>query len=220
MQAIKTLTMIKDGRIDELIALLKDEIYANSLRRKPGAKQRYTAMKKYFSYADSVREVCQKPAKVIFEDAEYTSFTDAYSLVLTTEPTGEIELIDESLTYPNVGRLINFDGEERVFDVGKVIAKAKSEGYKLLKREYFANHCLFHYNGTYFRIAILENAYKIIANGGESSVFHAGGTKPMTIKNDIGICVVMPINRTKEDSDLDDERIIVEFDDILLEGSE
>lgn len=215
MRALKALEMIRAGRIDELVALLKDEVYANSLKRGTGAKQRYSAMKKYFTYADSIREVCQKPAKVEYGDKEYTSFTDAYSLVLTTEPTGEIELVDENLTYPNVGRLINFDGEERKFDVGKVIARAKSEGYKLLKREYFANHCLFHYGGTYFRIAILENAYKIIANGGESSVFHAGGTKPMTIKNDIGICVIMPINRTKEDSSLDEKRIIVEFDDIL-----
>ena len=219
MRALKALEMIRAGRIDELVALLKDEVYANSLKRGTGAKQRYSAMKKYFTYADSIREVCQKPAKVEYGDKEYTAFTDAYSLVLTTEPTGEIELVDENLTYPNVGRLIHFDGEERRFDVGKVIAKAKSEGYKLLKREYFANHCLFHYNGTYFRIAILENAYKIIANGGESSVFHAGGINPMTIKNELGICVIMPINRSREENDLDEKRIIVEFDDIL-EGVE
>ena len=218
MRAIKALEMIRAGRIDELVALLKDEVYANSLKRGSGAKQRYSAMKKYFTYADSIREVCQKPAKVEYGDKEYTSFTDAYSLVLTTEPTGEIELVDESLTYPNVGRLINFDGEERIFNVGKVIAKAKSEGYKLLKREYFANRCLFHYNGTYFRIAILDNAYKIIANGGESTVYHREGIYPLTIKNEIGMCVIMPINRSKEDSELDDERIIIEFDDILEEG--
>lgn len=219
MQAIKALTMIKDGRIDELIALLKDEIYANSLRRKPGAKQRYTAMKKYFSYADSVREVCQKPAKVIFEGTEYTAFTDSYSLVLTTEPIGEIELIDESINYPNVTRLINFEGEERQLDIGKVIAKAKSEGYKLLKREYFSNHCLFHYGGTYFRIALLDNSYKIIANGGESTVYHREGIHPLVIKNEIGICMILPIRRSAEDAELDKDKIIVELDDILEEGS-
>lgn len=218
MQAIKALTMIKDGRIDELIALLKDEIYANSLRRKPGAKQRYTAMKKYFGYADSIREVCQKPAKVIFEDVEYTAFTDAYSLVLTTESTGEMELVDESIKYPEVGRLISFEGEERQLEIGKVIAKAKSEGYKLLKREYFSNRCLFHYGGTYFRIALLDAAYKIIANGGESTVYHREGIYPLTIKNEIGMCTIMPIRRDYEDDDLDSDKIIVELDDIL-EGS-
>lgn len=214
MRAAKALEMIRAGRIDELVILLKDEVYANSLKRGSGAKQRYAAMKKYFNYADSVREVCQKPAKIIFEDVEYTAFTDAYSLVLTTESSGEIELYELD-NYPDVTRLVSFEGEERQIDIGKVIAKAKSEGYKLLKREYFANRCLFHYGGTYFRIALLDVAYKIIANGGECTVYHREGLNPMVIKNDIGICVVMPIRRVTEDEELDDEKIIIELDDIL-----
>lgn len=96
MQASRVLEMIQKGRIEELIAKLKDEIYANTLKRKPNAKKRYSAMKKYFTYADSIREVCQKPYPIEFEGVKYTSFTNSYTLVLTTEGTGEIELFDDA----------------------------------------------------------------------------------------------------------------------------
>lgn len=96
MRSITVLEMIKAGKIDELIAKLKDEIYKNSLKRKPNATKRYTAMKKYFTYADSVREICQKPYPVDFEGEKYTSFTNSYTLVLTKEGTGEIEMFDDT----------------------------------------------------------------------------------------------------------------------------
>ena len=96
MRSITVLEMIKAGRIEELIAKLRDEIYTNSLRRKPNAKKRYSAMKKYFTYADSPREICQKPYPIEFEGAKYTSFTNSYTLVLTTESTGEMELFDDA----------------------------------------------------------------------------------------------------------------------------
>lgn len=68
---------------------------------------------------------------------------------------------------------------------------------------------------TYFRIALLDAAYKIIANGGESTVYHRGDIYPLTIKNEIGMCTIMPIRRDWEDKDLDSDKIIVELDDIL-----
>jgi hypothetical protein len=207
--------MIKAGRIDELVAKLKEEIYVNSLKRKPNAKKRYSAMKKFFSYADSIREVCQKPCRIEFDGKEYTSFTNSYTLVLTTEDTGEIELFDtETGTYPDVGRLINFEGEERKIDLNKVIAEAKSQGYKLKKYEFFSNYCLMHYDGSYFRIPLIDSAYGIIADDGEVSVYHGDSyRKPLVIKNDIGIAVIMPINRDREpDEDDAHEKIIIEVE--------
>ena len=95
MRSIKVLGMINEGRIEELKAALRDEIYQESLKKKPNAKRRYSAMKKYFGYTDSVREVCQKPCVIEFDGEEYTSFTNSYTLVLTKEPTGEIELFNQ-----------------------------------------------------------------------------------------------------------------------------
>lgn len=113
MRSIKALELLNAGRINELRAALEDEVYQESLKRNPSAKRRYSAMKKYFTYSDNPREICQHPARIEFQGKEYASFTNSYSLVLTTEPIGEIELLDESINYPDVTRLINFNGEEK-----------------------------------------------------------------------------------------------------------
>lgn len=194
MLASRVLEMIMADRIEELIQKCKDEIYTNSLKRKPNAKKRYSAMKKYFTYADSPREVCQKPCKIEYEDKEYTSFTNSYSLVLTTEDTGEIELFDTGNgTYPDVARLIRFDGEAGTVNFSEVLAEAKTLGYKLRKPQFFSNHYLMHHNGGYFRIPLLETAYNIIADGGEMTVYHKGGNSPLVMQNDIGIAMVLPV---------------------------
>ena len=210
MKNTKVLEMIENGRIEELKAALRDEIYQESLKSKPNAKKRYTAMKKYFTYKDSVREICQKPCLIEFEGREYASFTDSYTLVLTTENTGEIELFDtENGTYPDVGRLVNFTGDGRKIDFSKVLAEAHSEGYKLKKFEIFANRCLMHYDGAYFRIALLDSAFRIIDDGEEATVYHTTGPRnPLTIKTGIGICVVMPVTWDGEP----DGKIIIEVE--------
>lgn len=82
------------------------------------------------------RECLKKPCKIMFEGKPYTSFTNSWSLVLTTEDTGEIELFDnENGKYPEVGRLVNFDGIKRKVDLNAVFAEAKCRGYKLTKKE-------------------------------------------------------------------------------------
>lgn len=136
MKNVKVLQMLNDGKIDELKAALRDEIYRDSLKTKPDAKKRYAAMKKYFTYHKSERECCRKPCEVEFEGKTYISFTNSWSLVLTTEDTGEIELFDKTTrSYPEVGRLISFDGIKRKVDFHEVFAEAKCRGYKLVKKE-------------------------------------------------------------------------------------
>lgn len=112
---------------------------------------------------------------------------------------------------PDVTRLVKTDGEERKIDFSKVIAEAKSKGYKLKKVEMFSNHCLLHYDGTYFRIALIDSAFGIIDDGEEATVYHVpNSVRPMTIKTSIGMAVIMPINRTHEDEEIDEGKIIVE----------
>ena len=212
MRASIVLDMILAGRIDELIKKLQDEIYVNSLRRKPDAKKRYSAMKKYFTLSDHVRDICQKPCEVTFEGKKYISFTDSFSMVLTTEGVGELELFDnKDGRYPNVHRLIKFEGKPRKVDLNKVIADAKSQGYKLKKYEYFSNRSLLHYDGSFFRIPLIDAAYGIIADDGKVDIYHGDDyRKPLIIKNNIGIAVIMPINRSyDEDKDIDESKIIV-----------
>ena len=46
MQNTKVLEMINNGQIEELKALLQDEIFTDSLKGNGNAKKRYSAMKK------------------------------------------------------------------------------------------------------------------------------------------------------------------------------
>lgn len=194
MRSIKVLELIDKGKIEELKAALQEEIYTESLKSKPNAKKRYSAMKKYFTYADSVRDVCQKPCPIEFEGVKYSAFTNSYSLVLTTESTGEMELFDDPKRYPDVTRLIHFSGTEEKIDFKKVLAEAKTKGYKLRKSELFSNRYLTHIGNGYFRIALLDSSFGIIDDGEEATVYRVeSGTRPITIKTSIGICVIMPV---------------------------
>lgn len=195
MRSIKALELLKQNRINELRAALEDEVYQESLKKSPNAKRRYTAMRRYFTYSHNFREVCQKPCKIEFEGKPYTSFTNSWSLALTTESTGELELFDTSTgNYPDVGRLISFNGTEKKINFADVIARAKSKGYKLKKSEFASNQYLMCYHGVYFRIPLLDITYAIIADGGEATIYHEEGSlRPMTIKNDIGVCIILPV---------------------------
>lgn len=209
MRSTKVLEMLNAGKIEDLKLALQDEIYAEELKNKPGAKKRYAAMKKYFTLVENPRECCKKPCTIEFDGKSYNSFTNSYTLVLTTESCGEIEMFNtENGTYPEVSRLIDISGIEDKIDLGKVIAEAKSKGYKLKKSEIFSNNYLLHLNDSYFRIALLDSAYGIIADSEEATIYHTiGNRSKLTIKNDIGICVVMPV--FMEDGP-DDHAVVIE----------
>lgn len=195
MQSIKVLKMIDEGRIEELKSMLQDEIYQDELKKKPGAKQRYSAMKKYFGYTNISRVACQKPATIEFEGKEVTSFCNSYSLALTTESPGSIELFtDDDGNYPDVGRLVKRSGKPESINLDPVIAEAKSLGYKLTKSEVNGGQYLMRYNEAYFRMGLVHSAYSIIADGGNVTVYHDGkSTSPLTIENDLGLCLILPV---------------------------
>lgn len=214
MQARKALDMLNANRIDELKKLLQEEIYEETLKKKPSIKKRYTAMKKYFGYVNSSRECLQKPCTVEFEDKWYTSFTNSWSLVLTTENTGNIELFDkEHMKYPDVARLFRFDGIKKKIDFNEVIAEAKSKGYRLNKGE--VNHnfkYLMLYDGTYYKIGLIDISYSIIDNGKPALTYHPDGVRmPLTIQNDLGLCVIMPV-KFENDPEDDADYVIITVD--------
>jgi hypothetical protein len=160
-------------------------------------------MKKYFSYIKSAREVCQKPCIIDYDGKPYTSFCNSYSLVLTTEPCGAIELFTDKDRYPNMSRIVKAEGVSDKLDIHKLVAEAKSKGYKLKKSEVSGNGYLMHYDGSYFRIGLLEATYAIIDDGTEPTVYHSGknSASPITIENSIGYCVIMPVRYDAEPGD-------------------
>lgn len=200
MQNTKVLELINAGRIEELKELLRDEIYADALKKVPGAKNRYSAMKKYFGYIPQVRESLQKPCMIDFEGTTYTAFCNSHSLVLTKEPCGGIELFTDVDKYPQVTRLIHFDGDEDVIDFAKVFAEAKAKGYKLKKAEVFGQgfKYLMRYKDTYFKLGLIDMSLSIIDDGKKASVYHRSNVSPLTVQNELGICVIMPLRGVPE----------------------
>lgn len=217
MRNSKILEMLRLGHIDELKKELRDEIYQETLKTKPGAKQRYAAMKKYFKYHKPIREALQKPCQIEFMGKSYTAFTNAWSLALTSEDVGEIELYDNDNTngygkYPDVTKFVNFDGNVGEIDISSVIAEAKSKGYKLAKGEVdFHFKYLMLYDGSYYKLGLLDATFGIINDGQPSKVYKAkGDDKRLTIENDIGVCVVMPVRL--EGNPEEDGKIVIQVD--------
>lgn len=195
MRNTKVLEMLVSGRIEDLKKELRDEIYQEALKNKPGAKQRYSAMKKYFKYHKPVRDILQKPSIVPFNGKNYIAFTNAWSLALTTEPCGEIELNTDVNRYPDVTQLIKFDGESTKIDIHKAIAEAKSKGYKLISKEVeYKYKYLLLFDDSYYKLGLLDATFGIIDDGELPVTYKVSGTnKPLTLETSIGYCLLMPV---------------------------
>lgn len=204
MQNTKILEMLNNGKIEELKTLIQEEIFTEGLKSKPGARQRYAAMKKYFSYIKDTNPVMSMPCVIDFKGEKHTSFTNGFSIALTKETSGEMKLFEDPDKYLNVEKILIFDGEERKIDIHAIIAEAKSKGYKLKKSEVEQSDnfkYVFRYDNAYFKVGLLDSTYSIINDGEKATVWHPGNRKeysPIIIKNDIGVCVVLPINYDKE----------------------
>lgn len=202
MQNTKILEMLNNGQIEELKVLIQEEIFTNELKSKPGAKQRYLAMKKYFSYIKNSNPALTKPCMIEFEGEKYTSFVNGYSVALTKESSGEMQLFEEPEKYLNVGKMIRYDGNVKEIDFNLILAEAKSKGYRLKSSEVDRNgdfRYVIHYNDTYFKIGLLDSTFSIINDGGKAAVYLKDERhSPLIIKNDIGVCLVLPFNYDKE----------------------
>jgi hypothetical protein len=207
MKNSKVLEMLQQNRIEELMSELRDEIFTESLKSKPNAKKRYAAMKRYLKTISESRPILTKPCEVEFEGKKYNSFTNSYSLVLTTETCGELEMCDEPDRYPDVTRLIVTNGEEGKIDFNKVLAEAKSKGYKYTKTAIHNNDYLMRYNGAYFRMALIDITYGILDEGKPTTVLFNGKLRPLTIQNDLGVGIILPI---RYDGDPTEECVVIE----------
>lgn len=212
MQNTKILELLNNGQVEELKAMIQDEIFQDGIKAVHGAKQRYAAMKKYFKYQDNEKESLQKPCKVTFQGEEYNSFIDGYSIVLTKESSGEIAEYDNSNNdYFKVEQLISYsEYDSKMVDVNAILAEAKSKGYKFKKSEVGQNNafsCAWYFENAYVKIGILDQAFSIINDGEEAEVYYSGKeTNIIFIKTSLGICGVLPV-RAK--AVMENEKIVV-----------
>ena len=199
MKNTRVLEMLNEGRIDELKAMLEDEIYSESLKSNPVAKQRYAAMKRYFKYGAQVgKEACKAPAKV----GEYYSFCDGYSAVLTKESAGEIELYNEAENGPYIDVMGMFKdrGEHIMVDFGEVFAQAKAKGYKLTKTVINSKSCVLKIKDHYFNLALVDKVVSILDDGEPMEVIIRTNDPytPITVISSIGKGLILPIKVTAE----------------------
>lgn len=138
------------------------------------------------------------------QQQELTDFPIAYAfnerqLEEALEKLGATK--EECCTYLNMGdvtRLVHRAGDLEKVDFNKVLAEAKSKGYKYSKNSIHNNDYLMKYNNGYFRIGLVDITYGVIDEGGKIDVYFNGKNRPITIENDLGIGIVLPIRTDGE----------------------
>lgn len=211
MKSEVILEMLKNNEIEELKRILEEEVYKNAMKNKD-EKDRYSAMKRFFRFANkNGREALKKPCKDIeYNGKLYNCFMDGYCFVVTTESICNMENYDNSnKDYINVVSLISFNGDMEKLDLNKILAIAKSKGYKFKKSEIGANNALYYlkYKETYYKIGLLDKAFSIINDEKESEVYYSRKNSVLIIKNSIGIAGICPTIKLKDDID---SKIIIE----------
>lgn len=211
MKAQQVLKMLNEGKTEELKALLSDEIYKSEIQDKDG-RNRYSAMKRFFRFADkNLREAFKMPCKDIeYNGKLYNCFMDNYCFVITMESISNMENYDNSnKDYFNVAKFISFNGDMEKLDLNAVLANAKAKGYKFKKSELSIKKglYLFKYKETYYKIALLDKVYAIINDGEEAEVYYSGKNNVLIIKNNIGVAGICPM---KLKDDIDSKIIIIE----------
>lgn len=214
MQNTKVLEMINNGQIEELKELLRDEIFADSLKGNGNAKKRYSAMKRYFKFPDSTNEALNLPCKDIeVLGSTYNSFVNGYTIALTTESIGAMGSYDNvNGSYFKVASMLDLSNAKSVdsFDVNTILAEAKTKGYKYKKSEVGQHqdfqYC-FKYKEGYFKVGLLDQAFSIIDDGKEAEVYYNGEKGLLFIKTSIGIAGILPFNVMMENIE---EKTVIE----------
>lgn len=197
MKSQHILEMLNEGKIEDLKALLSEEIYKSEMQDK-GGKARYSAMKRYYRFADkNGKEILKKPGKDIeYRGKLYNCFIDGYCFTVTSENIGNMETYDNTNNdYYNINKLISFNGDMEKLNLNSILATAKSKGYKYKKSEVDTINAVYYlkYKGSYYKIGLLDKAYAIINDGGEAEVYYSGKRNVLIIKNNIGIAGICPI---------------------------
>ena len=70
------------------------------------------------------------------------------------------------------------------------------------------NQFLMKYKGNHYRIGLVDSTFGVIDDGNEATIYcEPVSNRPITITNDLGICVIMPV---RIDGELDDGTVVIE----------
>lgn len=224
MQNAQILKMIENGEIEELKRILRDEIYQNSLSRNPDVKSRYSAMKRFFIYVNSISPSFHFPRKnVVVQGKTYTSFLDGYCFALTTESIGEIEPFDAEKagsSYPDVSKYVGSDARKSgKIDLSKAIATAKAKGYSYKKNEVTDNweYSFSLYDG-FFKVGLVDKVFSIIDDGEPAEFYYAGPVSLLLIKTGIGIGGILPFKKMGDYNEEGKEITFVDANEMIVES--
>lgn len=195
------LEMLNNGEIEQLKALLTEEIYKDSLGKNGNAKNRYPAMKRFFKFPLDNREAFIKPCKdVIVNGKSYNSFLDGYCFALTTEDIDTLETFDKTdKKYFDVERIVNLcmNGEMEEVNLSAILARGKSKGYKFKKSEIAIGddfQYLLKYKDAYYKFGLFDRAFSVINDGEKAEVYYTGSKGILLIKTSVGMAGICAMN--------------------------
>lgn len=214
MNNIKILKMLENGQIENLKAVIKQEIYTDSLKRKSGARERYKAMLRFVKYnADNIRAKIRLPKEI---DGKLY-FTNGNCLVETSEEVGDIEtsseeFLDVEPIFNDVENKNKYSYHSKL-NVQDIVARAKSEGYKFTAKALNDLNmvdkpviCKIH--NSYYNLALLEYAYSIIADGETAIAIYSDNWRyGIFFETSVGRAYVLPIRYEKP---YKDNEVIIE----------
>lgn len=217
MKNEKILKMINEGKIEELKALIQEEIYEESLKNtgKVNEKTRYAAMKRYFKFSKMDDQRLKYPCKDVEVairgiEKKYNCFCDGHSAVLTKEGIGTLDdfnkmekgknYFDIKRIFPDFSQCISQD-----ININEILAQAKAKGYKFNKEEVEGNpNYLCKYGDVYVKVGLLDQAYSIINDNRNAKVYVERNA--LFVETEIGTCCVLPFKYKGEQ-----DKVIIEM---------
>lgn len=123
------------------------------------------------------------------QQQELTDFPIAYAfnekqLEEALEKLGATK--EECCTYLNMGDVT----KKTDVPAFKAMLKRHTEE---LQNAIHSNDYLMKYNDSYFRIGLVDITYGVLDEGEKINVYFNGKNRPITIENDLGIGIVLPI---------------------------
>lgn len=189
MEARKVLDLLGTSNIKELEDLCREELFTNALSTKTGAKQRYSAMKRYLKGVTVRRDMFESVG--VYK--EYNAFCNEYSAIITKEDIGDLPRFDSTKgEYIWLDSVLGIQGVSVIVDTAKIFAKAASLGYKYKASE---KKYLLHIEEAYFNFALFDSAFSIIRDSDDTDIIlPKNKISPVLLKTKIGECAIMPVN--------------------------
>lgn len=162
-------------------------------------ESRLKAAQKYFTYhKNDISECTQLPCPVIFDNKPFMSFMNGFSIALTKDRI-EMETVKDIDSYPDVSKIMPLIEETKTIDLHSAFAKAKENGYKLIKSEVSDNVThFFKYGNMYYSIGLTDINFRIIDDGKPQKIqteaiwCKQGKYPALIIKTSVGYAYILP----------------------------